>query len=145
MGTLTGGCSSVFSPTSGFAAKLANTPSDPDPPPYTRVVVGVKTGNCVGRLSVGGGAGVSEVVGGATACSVDGEDVPRINLCLSSPSFSSSLSSPSASNVSASVGSTWRLYREAEESRDRKEGGGDFGIWGVIGLFSSFTDTCWRC
>jgi hypothetical protein len=72
---------------------------------------------------------VSDVVG--SAVEVDG--VPLINLCLSSPSFSSSLSDPSASNVSTRFWFTeaWGLCdmrRElGEESLDRKEGGGDCG------------------
>ena len=79
-------------------------------------------------------------------CSVDGDGAcPRINLCLSSPSFSSSLSTPSASNVSARVGSTGRLFRDViDDVRDRKEGGGELGICDVIRLLSSFSATCGR-
>lgn len=143
-GSLTGGCSSVFSPTSGFAARFANTPSDPDPPPYTLVVLGVKMGNCVGRLSTCGRSGSPSVGSGVGIRSTEAEaGEPRINLCLSSPSFSSSLSAPPASNVSASVWSTgWELCREVgEEARERKEGGGEEGVWGVMGLSSSCPDT----
>jgi hypothetical protein len=143
---LTGGCSSVFSPVSGFALKFANTPSDPDPPPYTLVVVGVKAGRIVGRLTTGGGDGVPSVVGSVATCSEDDEaSVPRINLCLSSPSFSSSLSDPSASNVSARFWSTGeasckRCLEVGDEARDRNEGGGEDGV-GLIGVSCSLFDT----
>lgn len=141
---LTGGCSSIFSPASGFAARFANTPSEPDPPPYILVLLGAKTGNTVGRLSSDGG--------GASAAASDGDRsadgdacAPLINLCLSSPSFSSSLSAPSASKVSARVRSTGRLCRDViEEARDRKEGGGELGVCSVIGECSSFSATCGR-
>jgi hypothetical protein len=140
-GALTGGCCSVFSAASGLAARFANTPSDPDPPPYIPVVVGAKIGNWVDSLSMGGACAL-----GAITCSLGGEACPpRINLCLSSPSFSSSLSAPSASNVSARVRSTGWLCREVDEVRERKEGGGEVGVSGVAGPFSSFSDTCGRC
>jgi hypothetical protein len=145
LGQLTGGCSSIFSPLSGFALRFANTPSDPDPPPYTLVEVGVKTGRIVGRLTIGGGTGVPFIVGSVVICSVDDEaGVPRISRCLSSPSFSSSLSDPSASNVSARFWSTGeasckRCLEVGEEALDRKEGGGEDGV-GLIGE-SSLLDT----
>lgn len=131
-GKRTGGCSSVFSPVSGLALKFAKTPSDADPPPYTLPVVGAKAGKYVALLSIGG-AGLSPsvvVVVGVLICSADALDgLPRINFCLSSPSFSSSLSDPSASNVSAKFWSTGSLCLEVgEEVRDRKEGGGESGI-----------------
>ena len=125
-----------------MALRFAKTPSDPDPPPYTLVVVGVKTGKCVGRLTTGGAAGVLSVVvgvGGVVDCSVDdGVGAPRISLCLSSPSFSSSLSDPSASNVSARFWSTGeasasRCLEVGDEARDRNEGGGEEGVIGVSG------------
>jgi hypothetical protein len=87
------------------------------------------------------------VVVSVLTCSVDVEEggVPRINLCLSSPSFSSSLSEPSAPKVSArfwSTGISW-CREVGDEARDRKDGGGELGVWGVIGDSSSFGDT-WR-
>ena len=72
-----------------------------------------------------------EVVLGISIASVeDVVGVPRISLCLSSPSFSSSLSDPSASKVSARFWSTVESWcREVgEEARDRKDGGGELGI-----------------
>lgn len=129
---LTGGCSSTFSPRSGFALKFANTPSEPDPPPYTLPVTGcwgTKAGNCVGLLSIIGGLGVSALcVFIVMTFSPELElGVPRINLCLSSPSFSSSLSDPSAANVSARFWSTGSaLCRDVgDEARERNEGGGE--------------------
>ena len=87
------------------------------------------------------------MAGTELGCSIVGNAcTPRISLCLSSPSFSSSLSAPSASNVSASVGSTrWFCRDVIDESRDRKDGGGELGSWGDIGLLSSFPATCRWC
>jgi hypothetical protein len=139
----TGGCSSNFSPVSGFALRFANTPSDPEPPPYTLPPTGgVNAGRCVSLLSMIAGrpsaAGVSLLI-----CSVDEvAGVPLINRCLSSPSFSSSLSDPSASNVSASVWSTAESCRdEGEEVRDRKDGGGELGIAVLGDSISSLLET----
>ena len=72
--------------------------------------------------------------------------VPRINRCRSSPSFSSSLSEPSASNAEARLGSETfclcRLVRErGEEEREWKDGGGEEGVMGV-GRPSSVAATC---
>lgn len=138
-----------------MALKFANTPSDPDPPPYTRpvVLVGAKAGITVGLRSIVGGRRVA----GAAVCSVDvlsiggGDGWPRISRCLSSPSFSSSLSDPSASKVSARFWSTGtegeslaRCRDVGEEARERKDGGGEFGTTGLLGESSSFADTCRR-
>lgn len=131
---LTGGCSSTFSPRSGFALRFAKTPSDPEPPPYTLPpgagCTGTKAGNWVTLLSTIVGLDVSEVVVVCVlTCSVEEVlGVPRINLCLSSPSLSSSLSDPSASKVSARFWSTSVLCRDGEEVRDLNEGGGELGI-----------------
>lgn len=97
----TGGCSSTFSPLSGFALRLANTPSLPVPPPYTRpITAGANTGVYVDLDSTTAGLPSPAIC--VALCSVDEIDgVPLISLCLSSPSLSSSLSDPSASNVSA--------------------------------------------
>lgn len=132
----TGGCSSTFSPLSGFALRFANTPSDPEPPPYTLPVPGggVSAGNCVTRLWPEGGRPSLVIVVVVTPAPISSNDatvvgVPLINRCLSSPSFSSSLSAPSASNVSANVWSTTvSCLEEGEEVRDRKDGGGEVGI-----------------
>lgn len=108
----------------------------------------MKTGSCVGRRSGCGGAAGALLVAGSVVssvgCSVDGDACcPLINLCLSSPSFSSSLSAPSASKVSARVASTGRFCRDViDEACDRNEGGGEVGACGVIGLFSSVSATC---
>lgn len=142
---LTGGCSSTFSPVSGFALKFANTPSDPDPPPYTLPVVltGSKTGKCVGVLcTIGRGVSfVVVVIGSLSTFSVDElAGVPRINLCLSSPSFSSSLSDPSASKVSARFWSSTLCRDVGEEARERKDGGGEAGMVGLVGVSASLTE-----
>lgn len=151
MFALTGGCSSNFSPASGFALKFANTPSDPDPPPYTRVA-GVKAGMYVAaRRSTSGATGVLRGTSeGVAICSADADEgLPLISRCLSSPSLSSSLSDPSASNVSARFWSTGDSAsngrREVtEEARDRKEGGGEEGV-ALIGVSISWFDTCRDC
>jgi hypothetical protein len=69
--------------------------------------------------------------------------VPRISRCRSSPSFSSSVSEPSASKAEARLGSEtdWlgRVVRErGEEEREWKEGGGEEGV----GRLSSVAATC---
>lgn len=106
----TGGRSSVFSPRSGFAAKLANTPSfaeviarlDP-------VVVGVvNDGSNVGLRGWPGvdGAFCDSALDSARNAAAwlesTGSTLARINRCLSSGSSSSSESSPSP-KVSARV------------------------------------------
>jgi hypothetical protein len=135
-----------------LALKFANTPSEPDPPPYTLpgVRVGAKTGKIVGLRSITGGRVSAADVDSVVVCSAAGAvGCPRINCCLSSPSFSSSLSDPSASKVSARFWSTaaeWdslaRCREVGEEARDRKDGGGEFGTKGVLGVSSSFADIC---
>lgn len=144
MKELTGGCSSVFSPRSGFALRFAKTPSLAEEKwpgtaaPGTAVgylaAVGVKFGNSVTmRWSTAG-----LVPSCTTLCSSSDEWVPCISRCRSSPPLfpSASESSPS-SNVSASVlsasnaigSSEERKCRDAgDEARERKDGGGDEGI-----------------
>jgi hypothetical protein len=149
---LTGGCSSFSPPVSGLALKFANTPSDPDPPPYTLPVVrvGAKTGNIVALRSIVGGRVSAVDVDSVVVCSAAGAvGWPRINRCLSSPSLSSSLSDPSASKVSARFWSTGvgcdslaRCREVGEEARDLKDGGGELGTKGLSGVSSSFADTC---
>ena len=148
---LTGGCSSFSLPASGLALRFANTPSDPDPPPYTLPVVGVgaKTGKIVALRSMTGGRVSAADVDTRVVCPAGAVGCPRINRCLSSPSFSSSLSDPSASKVSARFWSTavgWdslaRCREVGEEARDRKDGGGEVGTMGLWRVSSSFADTC---
>lgn len=156
MQRLTGGCSSSFSPLSGFAFKFANTPSEPAPPPYTRPLVavcGANTGSRVTSLTGACGRAPSAFSGFVVSSALATSGSPRISRCLSSPSFSSSESEPSASKVSAKVccssdrsGSLADKWRDVgDEARDRKEGGGELGIeecWvEVIGVSSSFADT----
>lgn len=74
----------------------------------------------------------------ADSCNVVDDGEALISRCLSSPSFSSSLSDPSASNASARLGSTVDVCREfGDDAREWKEGGGEFGTRGLMGLSSS--------
>lgn len=143
----TGGCSSVFSPLSGFADRLAKTPSlvGRGPVAPALAIDGVKTGSSVTLLSIPIGRASSIELPSAVLV---GSGFPRINLCLSSPSFSASESSPS-SNVSASVCSASvlrgsvasRCRDEGDDVLDRKDGGGEEGAGtfevGVMGVSSS--------
>jgi hypothetical protein len=68
-----------------------------------------------------------------------GKEFPRTSRCLSSGS--SSLSSPSLSNASASVGSTvsFRSRDTNDDAREWKDGGGELGVWfvGLVGVSGS--------
>jgi len=115
------------------------------------VIVGANAGRCVSLLSTIVGRPLAVAVAVAVIdgvslfiCSTEDDEVgvPLINRCRSSPSLSSSLSDPSASNVSARVRSTTESCLEpGEEVRDRKEGGGDVGIGTIPDSVSSFPDT----
>lgn len=97
------------------------------PLPYTLDVVGT---TLAGRACCEDCPPDCDVVSAAVALLNDGVELPRTSRCLSS--VSSSLSSPSASNASARSGST--LFRRSrDDARDRKDGGGEFGI-GYVGL-----------
>lgn len=127
LGWLTGGFSSTSSPGRIFALRLAKTPSLL-PAPMTRPVV-VDSGN--------DGSCVDESVEALSA------GRPLIALCLASSGwrslwvFSLSSSSDGESKVSARVRSASETRRSCSEGaceganddvRERKDGGGEFGI-----------------
>lgn len=121
----TGGISSFSTAVSrsGLADMLANTPSDPTPPPTTLPRVAGDTvdepeGGGVYCTGTGGGVLLPLLV------VVAGVAVWRTSRCLSSAS--SSLSS-SLSNASARSGSTW-FCLVRDDARERNEGGGELGI-----------------
>jgi hypothetical protein len=111
------------------------------------VTGGANAGRCITVLSTIAGRPSGAVAADGVSlfiCSTEDDEVgvPLINRCLSSPSLSSSLSNPSASNVSAKVRSTTESCLEpGEEARDRKEGGGDVGVVTIPESVSSFPDT----
>ena len=130
----TGGCSSSFSPRSGFAARLAKTPSlvGLGPP-----AGGVTPGNSVTLRTICG-VGLPEAAPGRSTFGVStGETgVARMSRCLSSTSSSpfsepspSSKASASVCSLSSSRGSSAsNLLDVGDEALDRNEGGGDEGM-----------------
>lgn len=92
----------------------------------------MEVANCVICLSTR--CGRSPLVTFDSSSLVD-EGVPLINLCLWSPSFSSSLSDPSPSKASeraSRLEESTRCRREfSDDALDRNDGGGDDGIGDV--------------
>lgn len=125
MDELTGGWSSNFSPRSGFAFRLAKTPSFADVRWLDIATPGVMFGRpCATGIEPDSCETISLVSSFSILCSTASNDgVERISLCRSSPPFlsSSSDSSPS-SKVSASVLSSSEVTGSSEVRKCRDSG-----------------------